>query len=63
MNKPFINLEDEITLRLSIKAAFKHEGWIGLYQIMGELAQSLEIVSDVAKELLEEERKQKGDNL
>jgi hypothetical protein len=53
----FIKLEDEIMLRRSVKAAFAHEGWPGLYMIMGELSRSLEIVGEVAIELLEEENK------
>ena len=57
MSNPFINLEEEIQLRLSIRAAFKHEGWIGMFKIMGELSQSLQIVVQVAQELMEEENK------
>lgn len=50
----FISFEDEIQLRLSIRAAYKHEGWTGIINIMGELATSLQIVLDVAKELRDE---------
>ena len=57
MINPFINLEDEITLRLSIRAAYKHEGFEGICHILGELAQSMQIVSEVALELMEEENK------
>jgi hypothetical protein len=59
MTDKFIDLEDEIQLRLSVRAAFKHEGWTGMYHILGELAQSMEIVSQVALEIMEEEKKGK----
>ena len=53
----FIGLEDEITLRRAIRAVYKHEGWPGIFHTMGELARSLEIVGEVAKEIDEEEKK------
>lgn len=59
MLNPFISLEDEIQLRLSLRAAYKHEGIIGLYKIMGELGQSLEIVAGFTQEILDEEEKNK----
>ena len=55
MNNKFIGLEDEITLRRSIRAVYRHEGLIGIYTVIGELARSLEIVGEVATEILEEE--------
>ena len=58
-NKKFISLEDEITLRLAVRAAYKHEGMTGVYQAMGEAARGLEIIGEVALELLEEEKKGK----
>jgi hypothetical protein len=57
MADKFINLEDEIMLRRSIRAAYRHEGWPGLYHIIGELSRSLEIVSDVILEIHNEEQK------
>lgn len=54
----FICLEDEIILRRSIKAAFKHEGWSGMVAILGELSRSMQIVLEVAKELIEEDKKE-----
>jgi hypothetical protein len=60
MSNPFISLEDEITLRLSVRAAYKHEGLIGICYIMGELSRSLQIVGDIAEEILAEEKKNKG---
>jgi hypothetical protein len=60
MLNPFIGLEDEIDLRRSIRAAYKHEGWVGLYKVMGELSQSLQIVAEVALEINDEEKKEKG---
>lgn len=60
MSNPFIGLEDEIDLRRAVKAAYKHEGWVGLYRVMGELSQSLQIVAEVALEISEEEKKDKG---
>lgn len=59
MSDKFIGLEDEIQLRLSLRVAYKHEGIIGLYKIMGELGQSLEIVAEFTQEILEEEEKNK----
>jgi hypothetical protein len=60
VSNPFIGLEDEIDLRRAVKAAYKHEGWVGLYRVMGELSQSLQIVAEVALEISEEEKKDKG---
>ena len=60
MSNPFISLEDEIQLRLSIKAADKHEGMDGLITILGELGRSMEIVCDVAREIMDEENKKNG---
>lgn len=59
-NNFFISLEDEIDLRRSIRATYKHEGWQGIYQVMGELARSLQIVGEIATEIYEEEEKNKG---
>jgi hypothetical protein len=59
MENKFISLEDEILLRLSIRAVYKHEGMTGIYQAMGELARSLQIIGEIAEELLEEEDKNK----
>jgi hypothetical protein len=59
----FITLEQEIDLRRSIREVHKTEGMVGVYQVMGEVAASLEIVSEMAQELLaEEEKNRKGDN-
>jgi hypothetical protein len=52
----FISLEDEIDLRRSIRAVHKHEGMEGMYTVMGELAKALEIVSEMAQTLLDEEK-------
>jgi len=60
MNNPFISLEDEIDLRRGIRAAYKHEGWVGLYKIMGELSQGLQIAAEVALEISDEEKKAGG---
>lgn len=57
----FINLEDEIDLRRSIRAVYKHEGMIGIYKCMGELSRSLEIIGEIALEIIEEEAKNKGE--
>ena len=62
MSDKFIGLEDEIDLRRAVRATFKHEGWMGLYKVFGELARSLEIVGEVATELMEEEKKKEKDN-
>lgn len=59
MNNPFISLEDEIQFRLSLRAAYKHEGLTGLYQIMGELSQSLQIVAELTQELMNGEERNK----
>ena len=56
----FIGLEDEIELRRAVRATFKHEGWVGIFQCMGELSRSLEIVGEVAQEIDEEQRKNQG---
>lgn len=53
----FISLEDEIDLRRSVRAVYKHEGLEGLFKVMGELAQSLEIVGQLAEEIIKEENK------
>jgi hypothetical protein len=60
MDKKFIDLEDEINLRRSLRAVFSHEGIAGLYQVMGELGQSLEIVAEFTQEVLDEENKNNG---
>lgn len=63
MIEKFIGLEDEIDLRRSIREVFKLEGMVGVYQVMGEIASSLEIVAEIAQELLaEEEKNKKGGN-
>ncbi|MGH7974859.1 MAG: hypothetical protein ACREBR_04990 [bacterium] len=61
MNDPykFICLEDEIILRRAVRVAYEHEGMVGVYKCMGEMARSLEIVAEMAQELLDEERKAK----
>lgn len=61
MDNRFISLEDEIQLRMSIKSVYKHEGIAGVYQVMGELITSFQIVSEVAQEILEEEKKNQGE--
>ena len=63
MSDPFIGLEDEIDLRRAVRATFKHEGWMGIYKVFGELARSLEIVGEVATELMEDEKKEKDNGL
>lgn len=60
MLNPFIGLEDEIILRRAIRVAYEHEGWEGLYKVMGELSQSLQIAAEVALEINEEEKKKRG---
>ena len=63
MNNKFINLEDEIMLRQSIRNIYKNGGIIEVYQAMGEIAASLEIISELAQELLaDEEKNKKGGN-
>lgn len=57
----FINLEDEIDLRRSIRAVYKHEGMVGIYKCMGELSRSLEIIGEVTLEILTDEEKNQGD--
>lgn len=59
MSEPFkfIELEDEIMLRRAVRKTYKHEGMIGIYKCLGELQQSIMIVSDVALEMLAEEKK------
>jgi len=61
MNKPhkFIGLEDEIMLRRAIRAVYENEGMIGIYQCMGELAKSLEIVGQMVQEILDDQVKKK----
>ena len=56
----FIGIEDEIMLRQSVRAVFKHEGWPGIFKCMGELSRSLEIVGEVAQEIDAEQRKNQG---
>ncbi len=58
-NTKFISLEDEILLRRAIRIAYEHEGWIGIYHVMGELSRSLEIAAEVALEINQEEEKKK----
>ena len=60
MNNPFLDLEAEIDLRRAIKAAYKHEGWVGIYRVQGELTQSLKIAAEVALEIVQEEKKVRG---
>jgi hypothetical protein len=60
MSEKFIGLEDEITLRRAVRAVYKHEGWDGIFKCAGELARSLEIVCEVAKEIDDEEQQNKG---
>lgn len=57
MANPFISLEDEIDLRRAVRSVYKNEGISGVFTSMGEMARALEIVGEVAKELLEEEQK------
>ena len=56
----FISLEDEIDLRRSVRAVYKHEGWVGIFKCLGELSRSLEIVAEVAQEIDADERKVEG---
>ncbi len=56
----FIGLEDEIALRMAVRATYKHEGMVGIYKCMGELSRSLEIVGEVALEILTDEEKKLG---
>lgn len=58
-NIKFISLEDEIILRRAIRIAYEHEGWTGIYQIMGEMSRSLEITAEIALEINDEEAKKK----
>ena len=60
MENKFICLEDEIILRRSIRAVFKHEGHNGIIQVLGELGRSMQIILEMAIELAEEEDKNKG---
>lgn len=60
MNNPFINLEDEIELRRSLRAVFSHEGFVGLYKVMGELSQSLQITAQITQEIMDEENNNIG---
>ena len=55
----FISLEDEIILRRALRIAYEHEGMIGIYKCMGEMNRSLQITCEMAKELLDEEAKNK----
>jgi hypothetical protein len=57
----FVSLEDEIDLRRAIRATYKHEGMLGVYKCMGELSRSIEIIGEIALEILDEEAKNKGD--
>lgn len=60
----FITLEEEILLRRAIRIAYEHEGWIGLYHIVGEMTRSLEIAAEVSLEIHEEElKKRKNEGL
>lgn len=58
----FISLEDEIQLRISLRAVYKHEGMVGIYKCMGELSRSLEICGEIALEILIDKNKKLGDN-
>jgi hypothetical protein len=62
MPNRYIGLEDEILLRRSIKAAFKHEGWPGMIAILGELSRSIQIVLEVVKDIQDEEDKKEGNS-
>lgn len=61
--KKFISLEDEIILRRAVRIAYEHEGWVGLYQCLGEMSRSLEITAEVAMEIYVEEEKKKREGL
>ena len=61
MSNSYINLEDEIILRKAFRSVYFNEGMTGIIQAVGELAKSLEIALQIAKELLDEENK-KGNN-
>jgi hypothetical protein len=61
MGNKFIGIEDEVDLRRSLRAAYNHEGIIGIFTIMGELSAALKITGEMAQELLDEEEKNKGD--
>jgi hypothetical protein len=53
----FLPLEDEIQLRLAVRSVYRNEGIEGVFISMGELAHALQIVGEVAKEIVEEEEK------
>lgn len=57
----FIGLEDEIELRRAVRSVHRHEGIEGVYQCMGEMSRALEIVMEVARELVEDEEKHKDE--
>jgi hypothetical protein len=59
MPNSFISLEDEIMLRRAVRSVYQNEGLVGVFTAMGELARSLEIFGEVAKELIDEEDKNK----
>jgi len=63
MSERFISLENEILLRRALRMTYKHEGMEGLFKCMGELNDSLRITAEIAKEILEEEERRKGDQL
>jgi len=55
---PFIPLEDEIILRRAVRSVYANEGMTGVYQSLGEMGRAMQIVAEVAKEIVEEEKKQ-----
>lgn len=52
----FLSLEDEIILRRALRMTYKHEGMEGLFKCIGELNDSILIIAQLAKEILEEEK-------
>jgi hypothetical protein len=62
MADPFIGLEDEITLRRSVRAVFKHEGVQGIFQVLGELARSMQIVIETFRDIVDEEENRGGNS-
>lgn len=57
MANRFISLEDEIELRMKVRQVYKTEGIQGVIQILGELSSSIEIIAELAQELIKDEQK------
>lgn len=62
MAERFISLEDEILFRRALHNTYKHEGMVGIYKCLGEMNAAMKITAEVARELLAEEAKRKGDS-